>query len=282
MSTVTWCTRSVPAGPTSVRFCAENTTRPGLDAVRGGTFRASVVPIMASANTLSDASVAAKLATVRPCLNTVIWSAIPSASRSLCVMSTTAPSFAANVRNTRPSSSLSSGVSTAVGSSRMRMRASRARAFRISSRCCAPTGRASTGASGSIVSPVVLASACTRLRAPAGWKRPRPPSATFSATVIRGMVVKCWCTMPIPRAIAWAGERGQPSCPCVDICPASGGIMPKAMRMSVVLPAPFSPRSAWTVPGSTVSAAPFSAQSDPKYLVTPERCNAGGRVLTVR
>jgi hypothetical protein len=33
------------------------------------------------------------------------------------------------------------------------------------------------------------------------------PSITFSATVNTGTSMKCWCTMPMPAAMASAGER---------------------------------------------------------------------------
>ena len=51
------------------------------------------------------------------------------------------------------SSSVSCGVSTAVGSSRIRTSASRTRALMISTRCWTPTGRSSTMASGSTSNP---------------------------------------------------------------------------------------------------------------------------------
>ena len=56
-------------------------------------------------------------------------------------------------RITSISSSISCGVSTAVGSSKIRYFASLASALRISTRCCTPTGRSSTSASGSTVEP---------------------------------------------------------------------------------------------------------------------------------
>ena len=39
---------------------------------------------------------------------------------------------------------------------------------------------------------------------PSWWAR--PPSTMFSATVMTGMSMKCWCTIPIPSAIASRGE----------------------------------------------------------------------------
>ena len=51
------------------------------------------------------------------------------------------------------SSSVSCGVSTAVGSSKTSTWASRESALMISTRCCTPTGRSSTSASGSTWKP---------------------------------------------------------------------------------------------------------------------------------
>ena len=51
-------------------------------------------------------------------------------------------------RMMRKSSSVSAGVSTAVGSSRISTFACRTSALTISTRCCEPTGRSSTSASG--------------------------------------------------------------------------------------------------------------------------------------
>ena len=75
------------------------------------------------------------------------------------------------------------------------------------------------------------------------------PSTTFSATVSVGTSMKCWCTMPTPAAIASAvvqpGDVAAVHFACV---PASGAYSPPRMRISVDLPAPFSPTSAWISP----------------------------------
>ena len=80
---------------------------------------------------------------------TVIVSAMARTSRSLWVMKTIALPSSRSERITSISSSISCGVSTAVGSSKIRYLASLASAFKISTRCCTPTGRSSTSASGS-------------------------------------------------------------------------------------------------------------------------------------
>ena len=44
----------------------------------------------------------------------------------------------------------------------------------------------------------------------------------FSATVITGMSMKCWCTMPIPAAIAACGESMSARLPLRKTSPSSG------------------------------------------------------------
>jgi hypothetical protein len=44
----------------------------------------------------------------------------------------------------------------------------------------------------------------------------------FSATVITGMSMKCWCTMPIPASIASRGELMRSGFPFSLNSPSSG------------------------------------------------------------
>ena len=178
-------------------------------------------------------------------------SATASASRNLCVMSTTALPASAYPRIQRSNSVASVGASTAVGSSRMSNVTSRASAFTISQRCCAPTGKSCTQAVGSRTSPARAATSRTRSAVCCGSNPPCPPSAMFSATVILGTSVKCWCTMPMPCANASDGDRIVIGAPRQCISPCCARNSPKTTRMSVVLPAPFSPRSACTLPART-------------------------------
>jgi hypothetical protein len=73
----------------------------------------------------------------------------------------------------------------------------------------------------------VLASSSTRRRA-AGMSSTTPAvvgsvaSTMFSATVITGMSMKCWCTMPMPRSIASLGVWIRTGCPLIRISPSSG------------------------------------------------------------
>ena len=81
---------------------------------------------------------------MRPCRITETRSEASSTSRSLWVMKMTERPLAASDRIVPNSSRVSCGVSTAVGSSRMRTSAWRYRALRISTRCRNPTGRLPT------------------------------------------------------------------------------------------------------------------------------------------
>ena len=98
--------------------------------------------------------------------------------------------------------------------------------------------------------------------APPGASRPsrscpsRPdgawPMNTFSATVRSGKRRGSWWTTAIPSARAWAGPWIWVASPSSQIVPLSGWWTPARILTSVLLPAPFSPTSAWTSPGSEV------------------------------
>ena len=157
---------------------------------------------------------------------TVIRSATALISRSLWLIMTTDRPLAFSWRMISSSSSVSCGVSTAVGSSRMRIWASLTSALMISTRCWTPTGRSSTRASGSTSRLYFCDSSRTWLRA-ASMSRNAPfvcswPSITFSATVKTGTSMKCWCTMPMPASIASPGSWKWTSWPSMKICPSSG------------------------------------------------------------
>ncbi len=44
----------------------------------------------------------------------------------------------------------------------------------------------------------------------------------FSATVITGISMKCWCTIPIPWSIASRGELIRTGLPLISTSPSSG------------------------------------------------------------
>ena len=141
---------------------------------------------------------------------TVILSATSRTSRSLWVMKTMALPASLSWRMVPISSSVSWGVSTAVGSSKTSTSASRESALMISTRCCTPTGRSSMTESGFTWKPNCREISSTRLRAASTSREPAKPvaslpSMTFSATVKTGISMKCWWTMPMPAAIASPG-----------------------------------------------------------------------------
>ncbi len=169
-------------------------TRPGLAAVldtRSWTER----PTISAASSSSLVS-GGRSPTTRPRRKTVIVSAIACTSLSLCEMKTMARPLSRSSRMIRNRSSVSPGVSTAVGSSRISTWASRTSALRISTRCWTPTGRSSVSASGSTRSPYRSDSSRTlrrirrRSSSPSG-RVCSSPSVTFSATVNTGTSMKC-------------------------------------------------------------------------------------------
>src|SRR6201996_7153173 len=98
----------------------------------------------------------------------------------------------------------------------------------------------------------------------------------FSATVITRTSMKCWWTMPIPRAIAADGEPISTGWPSTRISPSSGLYRPYRTDISVDLPAPFSPSSAWTSPGITSKSTRSLATTEPNFFVIPLSSSAGG------
>ncbi len=130
---------------------------------------------------------------------------------------------AASRRRTTKISSVSCGVSTAVGSSRTRIFASRYSALRISTRCCQPTDSDPTFASGSTSNPnrrprsTIRRWASFRSRKN-GLAIVSSPRTMFSATVSTGTSMKCWWTMLMPRAIASDGPVRWTSAPSSRIC----------------------------------------------------------------
>ena len=101
----------------------------------------------------------------------------------------------------------------------------------ISTRCCWPTLMSSTRASGSTSKRNVFAMSAT-LRSAAASSRKIPsrtgsvPSTMFSATVITGMSMKCWCTIPMPAWIASRAEENETDLPFSRISPSVGPVEP--------------------------------------------------------
>ncbi len=169
--------------------------------------------------------------TTLPSRITVMRSATSRTSRSLWVMKTMPVPASRSCFMMTMSSSVSCGVSTAVGSSNTSTSASRDRALMISTRCWTPTGRSATSASGSTSKPKRAEISRTFARAPARSSRPPSfvsscPSMTFSATVKTGMSMKCWCTMPMPAAMASPGPAKRATRSSRRISPSSAWYRP--------------------------------------------------------
>ncbi len=100
-------------------------------------------PTMRAASSASLV-VGGRSATTLPRRSTVMLSAMAWTSRSLCEMKTIDRPLSRSWRMIWNKSSVSPGVSTAVGSSSTSILASLSSALMISTRCCTPTGRSST------------------------------------------------------------------------------------------------------------------------------------------
>ena len=136
----------------TVRFCTVSTLSPGLSGVfsmMSCTLRPTIISLSSSLLVLATSTVPTYL----PLRSTVQRSATALISSSLWVMKrmdlpSLVSSFIIFI-----SSSISCGVSTAVGSSKMSTSLSRYSILRISVRCCMPTVISSTIASGSTLRP---------------------------------------------------------------------------------------------------------------------------------
>ena len=108
------------------------------------------------------------------------------------------------------SRSVSAGVSTEVGSSRMTTRALRLSTLASSTSCRSPTARSRTGRAGSRLGASRLSqpSAAVTRALPRRCSQGACGNAAsrFSSTDSAGTSENCWNTMPMPRAIASRGD----------------------------------------------------------------------------
>src|SRR5207244_2310380 len=88
----------------------------------------------------------------------------------------------------------------------------------------------------------------------------------------------------IPSRRASGGSSARSVRPATSSVPASGACAPVAIRISVLLPAPFSPTSACTSPGSSSKSTRWSACTAPNDLLTPAKRRSGATrgILTDR
>src|SRR5580704_17369159 len=86
----------------------------------------------------------------------------------------------------------------------------------------------------------------------------------------------------MPASRAFDGELNTTFLPAISMDPSSCACTPLSILMSVDFPAPFSPSSACTSPGSTSKLTPRKARTPPKLLATPvtrtNGCGDGGDV----
>ena len=207
-----------------VTWRTSSTTSPGFEG-RFSTCSSTRRPTMASASSPTLVFAVSKFATTSPRRITVTLSVIAMISRSLWVMRMTVFPWSRSWPRMRKRWSASSGVSTPVGSSRISVSAPLNSALRISTRCCRPTGSSPTMASGS-TSISYSSARCfsvSRAFARAGpiSAPPSAPSTTFSSTVKVSTSMKCWCTMPMPWAMASEEERIFTASPLTRISPLS-------------------------------------------------------------
>ena len=88
----------------------------------------------------------------------------------------------------------------------------------------------------------------------------------FSATDSSGMISGSWWTMRMPASCASRAEAKATGRPSTAMLPWSGACSPSRMRISVDLPAPFSPTSAVTVAGRQVEAHALERLDDAEPL----------------
>src|SRR3989442_8135757 len=97
----------------------------------------------------------------------------------------------------------------------------------------------------------------------------------FSATERSGKTIGYWSTAAIPRACASSPLPTRPWRPSTKTSPPSGCTTPVMILMSVDLPAPFSPRSAWISPAWSAKETSSSAWVDPNRFETPRISRIG-------
>ena len=208
---------------TQVTPCTSRRFR-GLTGSGRSMFRLTFLPTIIS---VRDSSVASAVCTVPmywPLRSTETRSDSASTSWSLWVMMMMEWPASRMLRRTAKRRSVSWGVRTAVGSSRIRMSTPRYRSLTISTVCFWDTDMVYIFWSGSKSKPYLPVSSLIRA-ATLFMSRisfPERPRMMFSAAVRTSTSLKCWWIMPIPSANESLGERMATSFPFTYICPSSG------------------------------------------------------------
>ena len=180
--------------------------------------------------------------------------------------------------------SISRFSSAAVGSSRMKTRHWRRSALAIATnwRSAKPseaTGRSGSGSKSSWASTArAAARICARSTRASGPNRRtgRSPSAMFSAIDSAGTRRSSCGMVTMPAAMASRGLAKCRAAPSTRTVPRSGRQTPPRMRISVDLPAPFSPTTAWISAGADVEVD--AVEGDRRAEMFAHALSAGGRV----
>src|SRR6516225_900865 len=192
--------------------------------------------------------------------------------------------------STENSRAISRFSSAAVGSSRMKTRQRRRSALAIATswRSAKPSEATRARGSGSKSSCASTSRASARMRARSimasgpNRRTGRSPSAMFSAIDSAGTRRRSCGMVTTPAAMASRGLAKRHSFPSRRTTPRSGRWTPPRMRISVDLPAPFSPTTAWISPYATSKSTPSSATVAPNRLVTSSALTAGLVIASTR
>ena len=210
--------------------------------------RSVFFPTIISVSSFPFVSPVLTVVTYSPLRRTATSSEISITSFNLWVMIIIALPSSRILRRTSKSFSVSCGVKTAVGSSRIRISAPRYKTFSISTVCFSETDISYTCFFTSMLKPYLSAIAPTReltsliLRPLLSFT----PRIMFSAAVKMSTSLKCWWIIPILYLKASSGELMKTFSPLMKISPSSGAYIPLMMFISVVFPLPFSPKMAST------------------------------------
>ena len=152
-----------------------------------------------------------------------------------------------------------------VGSSMMMILAPVPTAAAICTCCSCPVVSELTRASTSIAAPMVdriaLARDLSAGRSTQPALRGRSPRQRFSATERLEQKASSWWTIAIPSWRASRGVCGRTGLPSTRISPASAVCTPARILPRVLLPAPFSPISAWQLPRAISKLTPSRART---------------------
>ena len=211
--------------------------------------------------------------TTDPSRSTTTRSAHCSISFSRWVMKITATPLALRSATTFSSRLVSEMVRLDVCSSMMMSVASSDSAFTISIIWHCASERSATDVAGRKSQPrrrrrgsTLVCSAFRSISLSGPPRRGSRPMNTLAATSRLSKRLSSWCTKAMPRPSESCTVRLSRSVPAKLMVPALGGTTPPRIFISVDLPAPFSPMSPTTSPGSMWKLTSLSART-PGYVL---------------